>query len=413
MTDGGRPSPTGLLGAFIGILLVAATLRALVTPVGPILGTLEEETGVGPAVLGILTALPVIGFAVVSPLVHSMSGRLGVERTVVLGLALIVGGAVLRSATDSAVTLLAGTTVLSAGVAVGNVLVPVVTKRYFPSRAPDVTGAYMAVQTIVAALAAGLVVPLHAQTGSWQVALGAWGIPGIAALLFWLPRLRTPVERVIRERSVGGSVPRSPWRTAVGWQVAGYFLLQSGVFYLTINWLPSVTVDLGFSEARAGWQVSWLMLVSIAANVAVPRLMNVGGDQRFVAVLLPLLVPLPLVGLVVAPGADLLWVGILGLSSGGSMVLSLSLISLRSADPDAAARLSSMAQTVAYSGVAVVLVLASVIRDVAGPGTHILWLMGALGAGQLLVGLLVGRDRTIARSAQRDRTRREGMDPFG
>lgn len=396
MTRSARPSSRELLLAFVGILLVASTLRALITPIGPLLRTLQVETGAGPTVLGLLTALPVLGFAIVSPLVHGISGRLGVERAVVLGLVVVVAGAALRSASESAVTLLAGTALISAGVAIGNVLVPVVTKRYFPTRAPGVTGAYMAVQTVVAALAAGVVVPLYDTTGSWQVALGAWGLPGILALLFWLPRLSARADASERCAGTFSGSRRSPWRTAAGWQVAGYFLCQSGVFYLTINWLPTIAGDLGFSAARAGWQVSWLLLVSIVANFAAPRLMHVGGNQRFIALLLPVLVPVPLLGLVLFPAADLLWVGILGLSCGGSMVLSLSLISLRSPDPSGAAELSSMAQTVAYGGVAVILVLASVIRDLQGPGTEILWLMALLATTQFIVGMVVGRNNERA-----------------
>lgn len=395
MTPGARPSPRELLGALIGIVLVASVLRALITPIGPLLGTIQQEVGAGTAVLGLLTALPVLGFAVVSPLVHGISARLGVERTVVLGLAVIVGGAVLRSASGSALTLLLGTALISAGVALGNVLVPVVAKRWFPARVAGVTGVYMAVQTLVAALAAGLVVPLYVATGSWQVALAVWGFPGILALLFWLPRITPSAAAPEGVRTRHGAA-RSPWRTATGWQVAGYFLSQSSIFYLTINWLPTIAGDLGFSAERAGWQVSWLLLVSIIANFAAPRLMQVGGDQRFLALLLPVLVPISLVGLVLLPTADLLWTGLLGLSCGGSMVLSLSLISLRSPDPEGAARLSSMSQAVAYGGVAVFLVLASALRDLRGPGLEILWVMVGLAVVQFLVGAVVGRDQEPA-----------------
>ena len=395
MTPGARPSPRELLGALLGIVLVASVLRALITPIGPLLGTIQQEVGAGTAVLGLLTALPVLGFAVVSPLVHGISARLGVERTVVLGLAVIVGGAVLRSASGSALTLLLGTALISAGVALGNVLVPVVAKRWFPARVAGVTGVYMAVQTLVAALAAGLVVPLYVATGSWQVALAAWGLPGILALLFWLPRITPSAAAPEGVRTRHGAA-RSPWRTATGWQVAGYFLSQSSIFYLTINWLPTIAGDLGFSAERAGWQVSWLLLVSIIANFAAPRLMQVGGDQRFLALLLPVLVPISLVGLVLLPTADLLWTGLLGLSCGGSMVLSLSLISLRSPDPEGAARLSSMSQAVAYGGVAVFLVLASALRDLRGPGLEILWVMVGLAVVQFLVGAVVGRDQEPA-----------------
>ncbi|SJM52875.1 Cyanate MFS transporter [Actinomycetales bacterium JB111] len=416
-TRPGKPR-SHLVSALVGILLAASTLRALVTPVGPLLSTLEAETGAGPEALGVLTALPVLGFAVVSPFVHAISTRLGVERTVVLGLAVIVAGSLLRTSSSSAVLLLAGTAVLAAGIAVGNVLVPVLTKRFFPDHAPGVTGAYMAVQTVVAALAAGLVVPLHERTGSWQVALGVWVAPAIVALVVWLPRIRGERRRGGPDPAVAtagrapddepaggpaddvathhpGDAP-SPWRSAVGWQVATYFLLQACVFYLTITWVPSVSVDLGFSETQAGWQIFWLMMFSLVATFGTPRLMQVGGDQRFVAVLLPVLVPLPLVGLVVLPGAELLWVALLGTSCGGSMVLSLSLISLRTGGSVAAGRLSAMAQSVAYSGVVLTLLAASALRDLTAPGPQVLWLIGAMAAAQLLVGLVVGRDRRIA-----------------
>jgi CP family cyanate transporter-like MFS transporter len=461
----GRPR-SRLVAALVGILLAASTLRALVTPVGPLLSTLEAETGAGPEALGVLTALPVLGFAVVSPFVHAISTRLGVEGTVVLGLAVIVAGSLLRTSSSSAVLLLVGTAVLAAGIAVGNVLVPVLTKRFFPDHAPGVTGAYMAVQTVVAALAAGLVVPLHERTGSWQLALGVWVAPAIVALAAWLPRIRGERRRggpgpapgsapgagsgpaagpdplpgvdpavetapdlgpapASEPTSASDPVPSSathvrapdgepaggspddgaahhpgdapsPWRSAVGWQVATYFLLQACVFYLTITWVPSVSVDLGFSEAQAGWQIFWLMMFSLVATFGTPRLMQVGGDQRFVAVLLPALVPLPLIGLVLLPGAELLWVALLGTSCGGSMVLSLSLISLRSSGSVAAGRLSAMAQSVAYSGVVLTLLAASALRDLTAPGPQVLWLIGAMAAAQLLVGFLVGKDRRIA-----------------
>ncbi|MGO1174039.1 MAG: MFS transporter [Actinomycetaceae bacterium] len=404
---GPRSGPSGreLVLALVGVLLVASALRALLTPVGPLLGVLERQTGASTVVLGLLTALPVLAFAVVSPLVHGLSTRFGVERSVFLGLVLVVVGSGLRSVTSSPWALLGGTAVLGGGIAVGNVLIPVVVKHFFPRRVPEVTGGYMAVQTIGAALAAGLVVPLHDRTGSWQIALGIWVLPAVLALVTWLPRLRTPVvgtptdARQVNEHGAGHAVDPSPWRSMVGWQVAGYFLVQSAGFYTIINWLPTVSVDLGFTEAEAGSQMFWFMMISLIGNFAAPRLIRVGGDQRFVAVLLPAMIPLPLLGLVHLPQADMLWIAILGIAFGGSMVLSLTLINLRSTGIVGAGRLSSMAQSVAYTGAVCVLVAASLVRDARGAGPDLLWLLGGLAAAQIVVGFLVGRDRRLLSEA--------------
>src|SRR5699024_12463589 len=67
-----------------GILLVAANLRASISAVGPVLPHISEDTTLGAAELGVLVAIPVLGFALVSPIVSHISQFLGADRTVQL-----------------------------------------------------------------------------------------------------------------------------------------------------------------------------------------------------------------------------------------------------------------------------------------------------------------------------------------
>ena len=52
----------------VSILLTASALRAPIAAVGPVLGMIQETNGIGGAAAGILTALPVLAFAAISPL---------------------------------------------------------------------------------------------------------------------------------------------------------------------------------------------------------------------------------------------------------------------------------------------------------------------------------------------------------
>ena len=89
----------------------------------------------------------------------------------------------LRS-TPPQLLLWAGTALLGVRIAILNVLLPSLTKRDFPTRIGPVTGAYTAVQSGVAALAAGVAVPLTGHTsGGWRLPLGIWA--GLAVIALW------------------------------------------------------------------------------------------------------------------------------------------------------------------------------------------------------------------------------------
>ncbi|WP_448071190.1 MFS transporter [Georgenia yuyongxinii] len=387
----GRALPAWLL--LLGIVLVAANLRPVITAVGPVLPSVGADTGLSPSALGILAAVPVVAFGAVSPVVATLGRRFGIERTVAGALVLLAVGTVVRSLPGSAAPLWLGTALIGAAIAVGNVLLPAVVKKDFPLRLTTVTAVYIAVQSVFAATASGVAVPV-AQAGTWRVALGAWAVLVVVALAVWLPRLRGGrgvTTAAGRARTGGAPV----WRAGLAWEVAVYMGLQSTVFYVLVNWLPTLEQDLGVSAAAAGWHLFLYQVAAIFSNLATPALMRVGPDQRVASLLMPTLMLAGMLGLVLAPGLVQVWVAVVGLGSGGSFVVALSLVGLRAADPGTASRLSSMAQTVGYLGAAVGLVLAGVLRDLTGPGPLLLVALTAVVSGQLLVGWRVGRSRVL------------------
>ncbi|MGY1719089.1 MFS transporter [Blastococcus sp. SYSU DS0552] len=399
MSHGQRAATPSYALLLVGVLAVAINLRALISAVGPVLPFIGEDTGMSPVQLGVLAAAPVAAFAVVSPLVHALASRFGVDRTLFGSMLVLGAGTVIRSLPEPAPawTLLLGTVVIGAAIAVGNVLLPVVTRRDFPALVPRITGYYIAVQSMVAGAASGLAVPVAEATGSWRTALAVWGGSIVVGLLVWLPRVRTagpppPQQRDLPAPALGAV---SMWRSPLAWQVAGYFGLQSTAFYVLLSWLPTVEQDMGVRPGAAGFHLSVFLVVGIISNLAVPRVLTIRGDQRITAALVPVGIVVAMAGMLLAPGLVVVWVALSGLALGASMVVALSLISLRAGGDRTASRLSSMAQASAYGGVALGLLVAGGIRELFGPGQHLLVYVLLLAVGQLVLGTRVGRPGQI------------------
>lgn len=204
----------------VGVLLVAANLRAALTGVGPLLPDIGRSTGLSGTWTGLLSTLPLLTFAATSPLVGRTTHRYGAPRTLGLSLAVLAVGLVLRSLPGT-FFLFAGTVVVAAAIAYGNVLLPSVVKSTVPEdRISLVTGLYVTAMGFLAAVASGVSVPLADHLpGGWRAALGCWAVLAVLAYAVWAPQYRrtgpaTPTHAG-RQR-----IPwRSPWlgRSACSW----------------------------------------------------------------------------------------------------------------------------------------------------------------------------------------------------
>lgn len=383
----------------VGVLLVATNLRAVLTAVGPVLPEVGADLSLSASAQGLLVALPLVAFATVSPAVHALSTRFGIERSVALALILLGGATLLRSLpTESAGnwSLWLGTFLIGGAIAVGNVLLPVVVRKDFRDRIAAVTGYYIAIQSVAGASASALAVPLAIAFGSWRVSLAIWIFLVFVALIAWLPHMRRSGIQGVNSAAVPSETTEgSPvWRSRASWLVAGYFGLQSSIFYMQLSWLPTIEQDIGFSPTLAGYHLAGYLILGIAANFAAPWFMGWGKTLRPALVGVAALMGVSIAAFIAFPGAAGVWAGVSGFAAGAAMVFSLSLISIKAGSGPTASRLSSMVQSIAYSGVVVALIAEGLIRDVGGVGTQLLLLPAVLAVVQAGVGWVVGRDRT-------------------
>ncbi|MEU9841915.1 MFS transporter [Actinomadura sp. NPDC048032] len=374
--------------SLVGLVLLTINLRAAITGISPVLGDLRDAFGLSGAETGVLTTLPVLCLGVFAAVAPVVARRFGTETAIAGSLVMITAGIVLR-VVQSPVSLYVGTVLAGAGIAMGNVLMPAVIKRAFPSRLGSLTGLAMMLMAASGAVAAGLAVPLEA-AGGWRLALAVWAVPSLVAALVWGPLAlrgrRAPTPPVTVPRA-GGSLLRSP----TAWAVAAFMGLASLMFYVLLSWLPEIMRDAGHPAATAGMMVSTMMIVGIPLGFLVPVFAARLCDQRPLVVAVAATMVVGLVGLLLAPSAGWTWVVILGIGTGSAFPLAFTLLSLRSPNPSTAAGLSGMAQTGGYLLAAAGPLAVGVLHDATGGWNVPVALLLALVVPEVVVGLLAAR----------------------
>jgi CP family cyanate transporter-like MFS transporter len=319
---------------------------------------------------------------------------MGTERLLLVGLLALAGGILLRSA-GGIPALFAGTTLLSAGITITNILVPSLVKQHYPARVPTLTTAYATVMGGCAALASGVAVPLaQVLPGGWRGSLAIWALPAMLAVLLWVPQLRAP-RPPDTPRDRAAPKPHPPWRAGVAWAITGYMGMQSTLFYVAISWYPAYLRDQGHSATSAGWMLTLYQVAALLAGLAVPLLVRRLADQRALAFALAAIGGLSTLGLLSAPAYAAGWMILLGIGAGPSLILALSFMGLRAASARTAAALSLMAQAVGYAIAALGPLAFGFVHDHTAGWTAALLCMATVALFQGLFGLGAGRRITI------------------
>jgi CP family cyanate transporter-like MFS transporter len=379
----------------VGILLIAASLRAPITTLGPLLDPVRESFALNASQAGLLTTLPLLAFALVSPLAAPVAHRFGLERVLFASLVLLVAGIALRSG-GTVSALYAGTCVIGGAIAVANVLLPSLLKRDFPHHVAKLTAGYALAMIAAAGLASAVAVPLdHALGAGWPASLGVVAVLPLVAALLWLPQLRfrTVSAPGLASGAQGAPVASvaSVWKASLAWQVAGYLGLTCFIYFAAIAWLPSILQEAGFSSARAGTLHGWMQLAGAVPALLLMPLLHRMPDQRWVAFASPALSAGGLAGLLALPAWTPLWLFAFGMGMGSALILSLAFVGLRAGSQRIAASLSGMSQCIGYLLAAVGPTLFGFLHEAAGNWTMPLGACLVLCLAMCALGLSVGR----------------------
>ena len=347
----------------LGILFISFNLRAPITAVGSVVKMIQEEYALGSAAAGFITTLPLIAFAIVSPFVSTLANKLGQANTMFTGLILILIGEAIRSYTG-VFGLFAGTAIIGIGIAIGNVIVPGIIKRYFSHRAGLITSIYTSGMCIFAAIGAGVSIPLATGLGlGWQNTLCVWFILTSLTIFIWLPQLF-----ILKKRHSDRNIEhdhKSIWTSPLAWWVTLFMGVQSLLFYSLVAWLTTIIISRGLSQSFASSMALLFQLMAIPATLVIPTLCDKFKDQRILSVCVAAIYAIGMILFIFAASPVLMTISVILLSigMGGSISLSIAFISLRSPNSHTAAELSGMSQSAGYLLAAIGPVITGFIYD--------------------------------------------------
>ncbi|OKI08335.1 transporter [Streptomyces sp. CB02923] len=401
-----RAPATGRAVPFLmvaGLALAALNLRPAITSLGPLMEEVRSGLGMSATVAGLLTSVPALCFAVFGIAAPRLARRFGPGAVVCAGMAAIAVGVVVRPYTGSTAGFLAATALALAGIAVSNVLLPVVIKTWFPDRVGPLTGLYSMALALGSALAAALTVPVTAVlSGSWQSGLAVWAALAVVAVLPWLTVVRG-------RKAADGTTARPPAAPVTGlrvstsptaWALAVFFGLQATAAYITMGWMAQIFRDAGVPAGTAGVLLAVTMAIGIPLSFALPRVAARMRNQGPLAVGLGLCGLAGYAGLWLAPASGAwVWTLLMGLSN-CSFPLALTMIGMRSRSAEGVVRLSAFVQSVGYLiSIPGPLLVAALYQHSGGWGLPIA-LMAGLMVPQMAVGMLAGRDRRMEDEAR-------------
>lgn len=336
--------------AFVGIVVVAASMRTAVASVSPILALIGNDVHFTPFTVGILGMLSPVAFSVFGLAAPWFARRVGLEWALMIGVFLIGVGQILRAFSSETNAFLGWSVVALAGIGASNVLLPPLIKKYFPDRVAFMSALYVSV-----AVASTMFPPLlsapFAEAINWRFSIASWSIIAFVAIIPWAALL-------IRRRSVDKptlphhthKITRLVWKSPTSWAITLGFAIASINAYTSFAWLPMMLQErVGMTAAQTGSSLAFYVLLGLAPALFAPVLVARMKNVSFLYYLSSASLVAGTTGLLLIPHtATLLWVALLGL---GPLLfpVCLVLINYRTRTQEGSVALSGMAQGVGYA----------------------------------------------------------------
>ncbi|MFH9015532.1 CynX/NimT family MFS transporter [Streptomyces sp. NPDC017943] len=393
----------------LGIVLSALNLRPAITSLGALLEEVRDGLGMSGSVAGLLTSVPPLCFAVFGVMAPRLARRFGAGAVVCAGMVAIATGLLVRPYAGGTAGFLAASALALMGIAVSNVLMPVIVKHWFPDRVGSMTGLYSMALALGTALAAAVTVPLtDALGGSWQSGLVLWASLAVAAVLPWLPFVRGRVTPPGARDAAGqggpdaagtGPAPEVPrlriTRSRTAWALAVFFGLQATAAYITMGWMAQIFRDAGVPAGTAGLLLAVTMVMGVPLAFVIPRLATRLPHQGPIVIALGVCGLAGYAGLYLAPAAGAwAWALLLGVAN-CAFPLALTMVGMRARTGQGVAQLSAFAQSTGYLISIPGPLLVGVLYQHSGGWGLPIALMSALMVPQMAVGVLAGRNRTV------------------
>lgn len=418
--------------SLIPFVMVCLQLQVPTVALGPALLVIQRQTGLDGVAAGALTSIPVLCFAVLTPVASRIVGAIGVTRAMTFASLAVGAGVVLRSA-GPVPALFAGSVLLGASIAVVNIAIPTLVTRRYRHRALLMNGIQTASTNIGSAVSAAVSAPLVALLG-WQLGLGVWSITSFLAALVWWVSTRAERERAAGaaaaeaaavagaaadDRLADGSgvldapvaVPvaaptasgPSALRLPIAWVLGFTFAMHGMCYFAMSSWLPTLLQERsGLSADLAGLCVSIFMALGIVGPLLLSAAMKVRGVS--LSLLMLVLTAGWLVCMVLLLTAPTLWLAALlvgGLVQGATFTMIVTFGVHVARDEQHSRGIQAVLQTIGFAGAALGPMLIGGVRDATGSWTAALGVLVIVATALVALGatasvMLRNHDRAAA-----------------
>ncbi|WP_125771287.1 CynX/NimT family MFS transporter [Companilactobacillus furfuricola] len=380
----------------ISMMLIAANLRLPITIIPPLLKTIEKNLGVPSSLIGLITSIPLIAFAIFSPIIVKIAKKFGNELTVFVFFIILISGSYLRII-PTVWALFIGTTLVGIGIDSGNVLVPAMIKDHLPTKIPLGSGLYTGAMLTIGAIGTALS-GIFIDHISLSATLAILSALAIVALIFWIPNLKSnTIDKV--EEGVEKPNYRTVWNQPVGWYITVYFGLQSLVYYSLLTWTPALLVSHGVANVTASNILTVLQIAGLPCSFIVPMYASKVNGRRFLNTFL-------IIGYVFGPLMLLLdikttWIlvvfaALTGFGSGIAFNEAIYYFTNKTTNPYQTAEVSGMAQSAGYLLAAFGPVLFGFINDITNTWTITMFLLTGFSIILVVTGIIINRHKPIA-----------------
>ncbi len=393
-----RPAAVSWVYLALCVVFVSLNLRTLFSSFSAILPEIVAATGLPAWGATLLTTVPTTLLGLFAPLAPALARRFGTWQVLAGALVLLTIGLVLRSVPvpdgGAVLTLLAGTVVSGAAIALANVVLPSIVKQDFAEHQGLMSGLYTTAICGSAAFGAGLTFPLYEAVGDWNLALGIWAVPVAVAAALLIPVL-------LRHRSSArvstSTTGRSPLTSPIAWHITALMVCQAMTSFTCFAWLAPILRERGIDGGPAGGIVAFSIVLQMAGSLLGPVWATRLRSQSWLNVAAAVLTGGGFILAIHGPLSGIWWwTGILGVGQGALTALALTMITLRSTTPHMAIRVSGMMQGLGYGLGSAGTFITGQIFATTGSFGPAAWLFAASGLGAAAFGWLAGRDRTIA-----------------
>ena len=378
---------------------MALNVRTAVSSLSPIIPFIRDDFELSNLAVSFLGMLPPLGFALSGLIAPIITRRIGLEAALLTLLATIALGSVIRAVSGDWSLLSVGTMLALVGMGMGNVLLPVVVRKYFPDRIGSMTALYLVIVSIGAFSPPLIAVPV-AEAAGWRVSLGQWAVVALIASIPWLFALRqNKVEEPVVTQAL--TIPISVrhvkiWKSPTAMAMVVIWAVSALNGYAIFAWLPQILMDeSGSTPAEAGILLALYAAMGIPAALSMPVLAVRYPNQAPLIYLSGILFFVGYCGLIFLPGFwSWAWVLLAGL---GPILfpLNLALFNIRTRSQETLLRISGFAQGFGYLAAATGPLVIGVLHELTGTWTSSLWFLFLTAIPAMLAGRVIARQKTI------------------